>query len=159
MKSSKSIKSAGKATPEDAQIVLQLYDLRRESEMRKARNYFTRDFNPRSAEDVMAVFANFGGQENSWMRQLIGYWEMAASLVLEGALNPELFHGSNGEMYFVYAKLAPYIKQIRQTMDAPEFLRQVEAVIQSTAAGRERSTMMQKRLARFAEMKAAAGKK
>jgi hypothetical protein len=159
MKSTKSIKSGAKATPEDARIVLKLYDLRRESEMRKARNYFVRDFNPRSAEDAMAVFANFGSQENAWMRQLIGYWEMAASLVLGGALNPELFHGSNGEMYFVYAKLAPFIKQIRQTMDAPEFLSQVEAVIQSSAAGRERAATMQKRMARFAEMKAAAGKK
>src|SRR5437868_477199 len=155
MQVKKSIKSGAHATPDDAKIVLKLYDLRRESEMRKARNYFVRDFNPRSAEEAIAVFANFGSQENAWMRQIIGYWEMAASLVLEGALHPELFHGSNGEMYFVYAKLARFIKQIRSTMEAPEFMAQVEAVIQSSAAGRQRAAMMQKRLARFGEMRAA----
>src|SRR5438132_5019252 len=79
-----------KPTAEDAQIIMKLYDLRREAEMRKARNWFA-GFWPRSAEDVVQVINARGTQENAWFRQATTYWEMAASFVLRGAVSEELF--------------------------------------------------------------------
>ena len=77
---------AKKATPHDGQLMLKLYDLRREAEMRKARNWFLVDFWPLNADDFVKVANAFPSQENSWLRQVGGYWDMASSLVLQGAL-------------------------------------------------------------------------
>jgi hypothetical protein len=71
-----------KATAADAQLIMQLYDLRREAEMRKARNWWVTAFWPESADDVMKIVGAMGTQENNWMRQVGGYWNMAASFVL-----------------------------------------------------------------------------
>ena len=75
-----------KPTSADAQLVLQLYDFRREAEMRKARAWFA-GFRPASANDILEVVNNFGTPENAWFRQVTSYWDMAAALVLSGALN------------------------------------------------------------------------
>jgi hypothetical protein len=138
------------ATPTDAQLILQLYDLRRESEMRKARNFLF-DFWPESAQDVINVFMNFGSQENAWMRQVGGYWEMAASLVVRGALNPDLFFDSNGEMFFIYAKFHPFLKELREHFQEPGIFANVEKLVQSTPEGRDR---LQRILTRQAEFRA-----
>ena len=95
-----------KVTTADAQLILQLYDLRREPEMRKARNWWITSFWPESADDFMKIAGAMGSQENNWLRQVGGYWSMAASFVLHGALNEELFiqPAVSGEMFFVFAK-------------------------------------------------------
>jgi hypothetical protein len=80
-----------KATAQDAQVVMQLYDLRREAEMRKARLWWTVEFWPANADDFVKVANAFPGQENAWLRQVGGYWDMGASLVLHGAVNEDLF--------------------------------------------------------------------
>src|SRR5262245_58602129 len=108
-----------KATAEDAQIIVKLYDLRREVEMRKARHWYA-GWWPASAEDILQVLNGFGTQENAWFRQVNGYWDMAASFVLRGALNEELFFDSGGEMWFILAKLQPFLKQVRQKANIPE---------------------------------------
>jgi hypothetical protein len=82
---------AKKATPTHAQLIMQLYDLRREAEMRKARQWWLAEFSPESADDFMKIGWAFGSRENNWMRQVIGYWSMAASFVLQGALSYDLF--------------------------------------------------------------------
>jgi hypothetical protein len=107
---------AKKATPHDGQLMLKLYDLRREAEMRKARNWFVTEFWPQSVEDILKVGTAFPSQENSWMRQVGSYWDMAASLVLQGALHEELFlqPGCSGEMFFIFAKVQPFLKELRQ---------------------------------------------
>ena len=81
--------SNSQATPADAELILKLYDLRREPVMREARKYVF-DFAPQSIDDVMAVLGDFSSKENAYMRQVFGYWGMAASLVLRGALNEDL---------------------------------------------------------------------
>src|SRR5499425_1590978 len=101
-----------KPTASDAQIIMQLYDLRREAEMRKARAWFASTFWPKSADDVVAVINVANPQENAWFRQVSGYWEMAASFVLRGALNEQLFYDSSGEMWFTLAKVYPFLKEI-----------------------------------------------
>src|SRR6266852_9039297 len=82
---------AKKATPKDAELIMQLYDLRREPEMRKARHWWLAEFWPDSADDFIKIASTLGTQENNWLRQVGGYWAMAAAFVSSGALNVDLF--------------------------------------------------------------------
>jgi hypothetical protein len=125
-------------TTADAELILKLYDLRREAELRKARNWWL-GFWPNSADDILKI-ATVGSQENAWMRQVGGYWEMAASFVLHGTLSRELFlEGSfSGEMFFVFAKIEPYLKEMREKMQNPKIFGNVEKVIMTSEGGPER---------------------
>jgi hypothetical protein len=135
---------AKKATAQDAQVVMQLYDLRREAEMRKARHWWTAEFWPTSADDFMKVANAFPSQENSWMRQVGGYWDMAASLVLHGAVHKELFlqAGISGEMSFIFAKIYPFLKEIRQKMNNPDLFGNIEKVATGSKIARKRLDRM-----------------
>ncbi len=152
-------KSAGKkATADDARIVMKLYDLRRESEMRKARNWFA-SWTPQSFDEIVQLSMNFSADENRWMRQVLTYWENAASLVLRGVVNSDLFMDWNGEMVFVYAKIKPWLKQIREFQGMPDWMSKVEKVATSTPELRKRIAWMEDRFKKMAEMRAkAAGK-
>jgi hypothetical protein len=129
-----------KATAHDAQLILKLYDLRREAEMRKARHWLTAEFWPQSADDFLKVANAFPGQENAWMRQVGGYWDMASSLVLHGALNEELFlqPGFSGEMFFIFAKIHPFLKEIREKMNNPDAFANIERVATGSKLARKR---------------------
>jgi len=131
---------ARKATAHDAQIVMKLYDLRREAEMRKARHWWTVEFWPMNADDFVAVANAFPGQENAWMRQVGGYWDMAASLVLHGAVHEELFlqTGISGEMIFIFAKIHPFLKEIRQKVNNPDLFSNIEKVATGSKTARKR---------------------
>jgi hypothetical protein len=102
------------ATPADAEIVLKLYELRTETEMRKARAWMTGEFWPATAEEFFAVASNPGDPHNAWLRQVLTYWEMAAAMVLHGAVSAELFVDCNSEGFFLLAKLAPILEGIRE---------------------------------------------
>ncbi|MGA7292932.1 MAG: hypothetical protein WBW53_24125 [Terriglobales bacterium] len=131
---------AKKATAHDAQVIMQLYDLRREAELRKARNWYMADFWPQNADDVIKVVNAFPSQENAWMRQVGGYWDMAASMVLHGAINEELFlqPGVSGEMFFLFAKIHPFLKEIREKMNNPESFANIEKVATGSKLARKR---------------------
>ncbi len=124
--------SQGKATTADAEIVLKLYDMRREKVMREARNWLL-GFWPQNVQDVMAVANAFGKPENAYFRQVMSFWEMAASLPLRGAVDPELFMDWSGEMVFVFAKFAPILAEVREAMANPMFLQRVETLINQTS--------------------------
>jgi hypothetical protein len=141
------------ATPADAELILKLYDLRRETEMRKARNYIMGEFWPQTFEDFQKVGMAFGTPQNAYFRQFSSYWEMACTLVLTGALNEQLFFMNNGEMFMFFAKMKPLLKQVREAMGNPEYLANMERVIEATPEGRERLQRTQANLARFAEMR------
>jgi hypothetical protein len=145
------------ATAADAELILRLYDLRREPEMRKARNFVSFEFWPSSFEDMKGVLNARGTDENRYCRQACSYWDMACSLVVRGALNADLFYDSNGEAYFLYAKIKPFLKQIREMM-SPEFLVNVERVAESSAQGRERVAAITKRIEGIKAMMASAKK-
>jgi hypothetical protein len=138
--------TSGCATAADAQIILQLYDLRRDREMRKARHFISAEFWPENAEDTLRLARAYPSPENTWLRQVTSYWEMAASFVLRGALHEGLFYDASGEMYCVYAKFRPYLTEIRQKL--PYFLLTVEKVVMNTPEGRKRLERLEKRLAR-----------
>src|SRR5579871_2671175 len=95
-----------RATASDAELILKMYDLRREAEMRKARNWAVVDFWPQSLDDIVKIAGALGTQENAWMRQVGGYWNLAASLALSGAVSEDLFlePSFSGEMFLIYAK-------------------------------------------------------
>jgi len=147
-----------KATTADAQLILQLYDLRREAEMRKARNWWVAEFWPQSAEEFVKVAFTPGSQENNWLRQVTGYWSMAASLVLHGALNADLFlqPAVSGEMFIVFAKVQPFLKDLREKAGDRHMFANIEKVIISSRFGRERLQLTQKRVEMMREKLAAA---
>ena len=89
------------ATPADAEIILKLYELRTEAVMREARAWVTGEFWPKTAGDFFAVLNNPADPHNPHLRQVISYWEMAAAMVLHGAVSAELFVDCNGEGFFL----------------------------------------------------------
>jgi hypothetical protein len=129
----------------DAELILKLYDARREPELRKARQWFTGTFWPESADEVMKVVRAAGSQENAWFRQTLGYWSMAASFVTQGVLNDDLFlePSSSGEMFFTYAKLEPFLKELREKLQNPNFLANFEKLTRSKK-GQERYKVISK---------------
>lgn len=139
---------AKKPTTADAQLILQLYDLRREPEMRKARTWWLGEFWPQSPEDFIKVASNMGSPENNWLRQASSYWSMAAAFVLQGALNEELFiqPAVSGEMYFLLAKVYPFLKELREKMDDPHLFANIEKVIMNSKFGRDRLKFTLKRV-------------
>jgi len=147
-----------KATAADAQLIMKLYDLRREAEMRKARSWWVGDFWPQSADDFLKVSSAMGTQENNWLRQVGGYWSMAASFVLQGALNEDLFlqPAVSGEMYFVFAKVHPFLKDLREKIGDPHMFGNIEKVITGSKFGRERLKFTLKRLEIMREKRAMA---
>jgi hypothetical protein len=131
---------AKKATADDAGLILKLYDLRREPEMRKARNWFVTEFWPESVDDFLKVANAFPSQENCWIRQVGSYWDMAAAFVLQGALSEELFvqPGCSGEMFFIFAKIHPFLKELRQKMNNPDAWSNIEKVATGSKTARRR---------------------
>jgi hypothetical protein len=147
---------AKKATIADAQLILQLYDLRREPEMRKARSWWLGEFWPQNADDFAKVAGAMGTPENNWLRQASSYWSMAAAFVLHGALNEEMFiqPAVSGEMYLIFAKVHPFLKELRAKMDDPQLFGNIEKVIMNSKFGRERLKVTLKRVETIREKRA-----
>lgn len=133
------------ASTADAEIILKLYQLRTEAVMRQARAWMVGEFWPRTAEEFFAVAENMADPHNAWFRQVITYWEMAAAMVLHGAVSAELFVDCNGEGFFLLAKFAPLLEAIRQRN--PDFLVKTSDVIKRISAAALRYEAIQKHLA------------
>ncbi|HUS12684.1 MAG TPA: hypothetical protein VMZ30_19600 [Pyrinomonadaceae bacterium] len=96
---------------ESADLILKLYELRREEKLRTAREWYTRDFQPASAQDVLDTLR---GERSAYFRMVTSYWEMAASLVNHGAIDWKMFMDANpGEPVNVFVKLYPYLAELR----------------------------------------------
>jgi hypothetical protein len=120
---------------EEAGLILRLYELRREETMRKARDWYFREFNPQTFADFnSAMFSEHSGH----LRMVITYWDMAAALVNHGAIHQELFSDSNGEHIGVFAKFEPILGDIRNAY-GPQFAGNLEKLIDATPDGRKRS--------------------
>lgn len=114
------------ATYEDANLILRLYELRRDETMRKARQWFA-GVSADSQEEWQKAAA-MGSQENAYFRMVTTYWDMAASLVTSGVLNEELFLQNNGEALFVWEKIKNVIPATRQMLKMPTYLANLETV-------------------------------
>lgn len=139
---------AKKPTADDARLILELYDLRREPEMRKARQWWMTTFWPRDADDFMKTAMTPGTQESNWYRQVISYWGMAASFVENGVLNEKLFFVTSfcGELFFIFAKVRPFLKEIREKTKNPELMLSLEKLIMGSKLGRARFEKVEPRV-------------
>src|SRR5262245_5044297 len=99
-------------TYEDAELVLKLYDLRREERLRNARAWFVGNFSARSLAEAMEKYPP-GSDPNAYMRMVASYWDMAASFVVRGILHEELFFESSAEMLLVWEKMKDFIADTR----------------------------------------------
>ncbi len=107
-----------------AELILKLYELRREEVMRQARNWFG-GFNPTSAEEIMNAAR---GEHSAYYRMVTSYWEMACSFVDHGAIDEDMFNDANGEHVFIFAKLQPFLGELR-AMTHPEALKHIEQIV------------------------------
>src|SRR5260370_10544095 len=113
---------------ESAQLNLQLFELR-ERIVREARDWFLREFNPESFADVVALAR---GERNASFRMVLGYWDMAASLVTTGAIDADAFRAAHGEIFATFSKIYLYLAELRSASSEPDFCKHVEAVVLST---------------------------
>src|SRR6266704_6235713 len=134
----------------DADLILKLYDLRREKVMREARNWFF-TFNPTSAAEYMETLMS---EQGAYARMVISYWDMAASLVNNGAIDEQMFNDANGEHLFVFAKIEPILAEMRQTWNSPEMLRNFETLIRRIPDNKEKLAAMRERIKMITAMMA-----
>lgn len=115
------------ATPfESALLNLKLFDLRREATLREARSWFLLEFNPDTFEEFVALLS---GDRNASIRMVLGYWDMAASLVTTGAIDAAAFLAAHGEIYATFSKIQPFIDEMRAASGEPDFCKHIEAVL------------------------------
>ena len=110
---------------ESAQLNLQLFDLRREPLLRKARDWYLLEFHPATFDDYMKEQM---GEKNAWMRMVLGYWDMAASMVVQGAISQESFIAAHGEIIGTFAKVQPFLAELRGRM-GPSVCANIEKVV------------------------------
>ncbi len=112
---------------EDANLILRLYELRREDTMRRARQWFMANFHVQSVDEYLALCPP-GSEQNAYARMVTSYWEMAASFVATGVLNQELFFQSNQELLLVWTRIQRIAGEWRTSMHSPQSWRNLEAV-------------------------------
>ena len=136
-----------------AELILKLYDLRREETMRKARNWMF-GFNPTSAEDIGKTMMD--PEVGAYLRMVLSYWDMAAALVNRGAIDAEMFNDTNGEHIGVYAKIEPFIADLRKEWEMPDAFEHLEKVIMDREDGAERVRKTQEWMKKIQEQMAGA---
>jgi|SRR5262252_4827775 len=115
------------STPfESATLNLKLFELRREPVLREAREWFLRDFNPASFEALVEAVS---GDRNASFRMVLGYWDMAASLVTSGAIDGDAFRAAHSEVFATFARVQPFLAELRKVSGEPDFCRQLETVV------------------------------
>jgi hypothetical protein len=127
---------------EEAGLILKLYELRREDTMRKARDWYFREFNPQSIADFNNAML---GEHSGYLRMVVSYWDMAAALVNNGAISLEFFNDSNGEHIGVFSKCESLLGEIRSAY-APQFAANLEKLIDATPDGRKRAAAIRERM-------------
>ncbi len=142
------------ATAQDAELIIKLYDLRRDETMRKARNFVVAEFFPRSADDVKALFGNLElAQQNAYFRQATSYWDMVAAMVNHGAIDKDLFFDTNGEFFAIWAKIGDFVPELRSFF-GPQYMVNLEKLIALHPNGAQRVEIMKSRLKAIAELRA-----
>jgi hypothetical protein len=114
-------------TYDDANLILRLYEMRREERMRKARAWFVGNFKVKTWDDLQKV-APPGSDENASYRMVVSYWDMVASFITSGVLHKELFFQSGRELLFVWERLRDVLPQVREMFKDPLLYHHLEAV-------------------------------
>jgi hypothetical protein len=113
---------------QDALVILKLYQMRSETLMRAARAWFFSEFNPTSGRDILALLRS-GERQSAYYRMVGSHWEVAASLVNNGAIDEKIFLEANTEHVMVFAKLQPFLGEIRETIGEPDYLAHLEQLV------------------------------
>ena|SRR5947209_6734218 len=140
----------------DAELILKLYDLRREEVMRKARNWYFVEFNPETAQDIFSVLM---GEKGAYFRMVTTYWDMASSLVNNGAIDTKMFADANGEHIGVFLKIEPFLEEMRAALMAPNYMENLERCIKDAPNGEETLARSRERFKKFRSMREEAAKK
>jgi len=135
-----------------AELILRLYELRRETVMREARSFVGGSFLPQSDDELVAVVTK-GGKETGFVLQVYGYWDMVCAFVLHGMLSEPLVYDTCQEMYFQFAKIHPYLKGFRQKINLPEWMQSLEKVAAGSPRGRKRLALMRANLEQMGKLK------
>jgi hypothetical protein len=115
------------ATPfESGLLNLRLFELRREPVLREARAWFVAEFNPETFDELVALVSS---ERNASVRMVLGYWDMAASLVTSGAIDGDSFRAAHGEVFATFSKVHPFLDQLRAASGEPDFCKHLEAVV------------------------------
>ena len=138
---------------ESADLILKLYDLRREATMRKARDWMF-SFNPTTAEEYMQTMME--PEVGGYVRMVVSYWDMAAALVVEGAIDAEMFRKTQAEHIMVFAKVQPILAELRAMWQSPDALSSLEKVVMDMPDGAEKVKQTQDWLKSIQEQMAAA---
>jgi hypothetical protein len=113
---------------QDALVILKLYEMRSESLMRTARAWFFTEFNPTSGKGIVALLQS-GEKSSAFYRMVASHWEVAAALVNNGGIDEKIFLEANTEHLVVFAKLQPFINEIRETIGEPDYLANLEQLV------------------------------
>ena len=128
---------------ESATLLIRLYELRRDPTMREARTWYFQNFNPTSVDEVVETL---GGPNSAHFRMVTSYWDMAASFVNHGAIDPEMFNDANGEHIFVYLKLEPYLAEYRAKIGNPAYLKNLEQLLLTSPSVKDRVEALRDRV-------------
>lgn len=135
--------------------ILKLYELRSEATMRQARDWFTAGFYPESTQDILNVLTS---EHSAKFRMVVSYWDMAAAFVILGAINDEMFNAINTEHVVVYAKLEPFLAELRAMPGVPPYLylKHLEPLVLRLPDAQERVAVMRRYMKSRKESKAGA---
>ena len=139
---------------ESANLILKLYELRREDVMRHAREWYMRQFNPESVQDVVSAWR---GERSAYYRMVTSYWDMAASFVNHGAIDEQMFSDANPEHVAVFAKVEPFLEELRSLSGIPNYLQHLEQLVTRLPGATERTASLRERFKQMAAMRAEAG--
>jgi hypothetical protein len=115
---------------QDVLAILKLYELRRDEQMRAARQWYFSEFAPTSAMDIITLFRG-GERASANFRMVASYWDTASSLVLNGGIDQKMFLDANTEHVFVFAKIADFLPEVRELFREPDFLLNLETLVRS----------------------------
>lgn len=114
--------------PQDALVILKLYEVRSEALMRAARAWFFTEFSPQSGREIVALLQS-GEKQSAYYRMVASHWEVAAALVNNGGIDEAMFLAANTEHLVVFAKLQPFVAEIRETIGEPDYLANLEQLV------------------------------
>lgn len=138
---------------QDVEVILKLYELRREEKMRRARTWYFSEFNPQNALEISKLFAS-GYEASENYRMLTSYWDMAASFVLNGGIDEKVFLDANTEHIGVFARIEPFLAEMREISGEADYLSNLEQLVMKTPNAKELMEKRRKLFARWVKVKA-----
>jgi hypothetical protein len=127
-----------KVTYDQADLLLRLYEIRREPKMREARDWYFSKFHPATLEDIQKQ-APMGSPESAFMRMVISYWEMASSMVNRGLIDEAFFFENTGEQWIVFERIRPFVSALRERSKNPHMYGNLEKHVKKIEAWRKKN--------------------